>query len=82
MKLKFKASAHKAEVYFSPKGNGQNGDMVIIDSEQYAEEIAAILGVPAGWTHTRVGKGWAAFNPGDRLTLAQFKEDLGSEDDL
>ena len=83
MKLKLKASTHKAEVHISPKGTGQRGTLVIIGSEDHADEIAKILNIPDGWKPTPIAVGgkwaWAAFNAGDRLTIAEFSEDLGDE---
>jgi hypothetical protein len=80
-KLKIKPAAkRKAEVFFSPKGVGAAGDMIIVDASSHGDELARILGIPEGWVPTQVGKAWACYNPGDRLTFAEVKEDLQGED--
>lgn len=75
------SSTGKAEVHVSKKGNGGFGDMIVIDGIKEVGVLAGLLGIPANWKLTKVGKLWAAFNQGDRLVFFTDQRDFQADDE-
>lgn len=76
-----KSSSGKAEVHFADKIMGQFGTTIIIDGIKEIGELAELLGIPKGWKLTKVGKVYAAFNEGDRLTFFTDKRDFEPDEE-
>jgi hypothetical protein len=67
--------------HFAAKGNGQGGNIFVLDADQNVAQFAAMLGVPSGWKLTQIKNGlWAAFNEGDRLSFFTSQSDFQPDD--
>jgi hypothetical protein len=55
------------------------GDVVVVDAPA-ADAIAKMLGVPDGWSLTKLAKGYAAYNSGDRITFFENKSDFEEDE--
>lgn len=87
-KAKALREARSGEAHFSAAGPGQRGMMLILDdANPMVKQLARALGLEDGWkidvAGTRVGGKtiYGAYNSGDRLALAEFKDDLVGDDE-
>lgn len=75
--------ARSGEAHFVPKGNGSFGMMLVLDdANPMIPLLAKALGVPDDWKITSIEGGlYAAYNSGDRLSIAQKEADLKGDDE-
>lgn len=71
----------KGHMHSSGPSMGIRGNMVVLDDNPAVRMLAEILGVPDGWRITKVAGGYAAYNSGDRFTFADYRDDIGEDDE-
>lgn len=57
---------------------GLRGMMITIDGKE-GDALAKLLGIPGGWKLKTIGKGFVAYNEGDRLTFFTDRNDYQDE---
>ena len=68
------------EVHYSPKGMGAMGSVVNIDATNEIAKLAEMLGIPDGWQPVKIGKVYAAFSAGDRLSFFEDERDFETDE--